>query len=62
MLQVEKPDVVSIAPGWVSERVPMIEAAASVGSHIYCEKPVAGNLIEIDAIVNACNRGNINGY
>ena len=37
----------------------MIEAAASVGSHIYCEKPVAGSLIEIDAIVNACSRGNI---
>ncbi|MEC8893417.1 MAG: Gfo/Idh/MocA family oxidoreductase, partial [Candidatus Poribacteria bacterium] len=59
MLEVEKPDLVSIAPGWVSERVPMIEAAASVGSHIYCEKPVAGSLIEIDAIVNACSRGNI---
>lgn len=59
MLEMEKPDLVSIAPGWVSERVPMIEAAASVGSHIYCEKPVAGSLIEIDAIVNACSRGNI---
>ena len=59
MLEVEKPDIVSIAPGWISERVPMIEATASVGSHIYCEKPVAGNLVEIDAIVNACSKGNI---
>jgi len=59
MLEVEKPDIVSIAPDWISERVPMIEAAASVGSHIYCEKPVAGNLVEIDAIVNACSKGNI---
>ncbi len=59
MLEREKPDLVSIAPGWVSERVPMIEAAAAVGSHIYCEKPVAGRLEEIDTIVNACNRGNI---
>ena len=58
MLEVEKPDIVSIAPDWISERVPMIEAAASVGSHIYCEKPVAGNLVEIDAIVNACSKGN----
>jgi predicted dehydrogenase len=32
MLEMEKPDLVSIAPGWVSERVPMIEAAASVGT------------------------------
>ncbi|HIA70478.1 TPA: Gfo/Idh/MocA family oxidoreductase [Candidatus Poribacteria bacterium] len=59
MLATEKPDLVSITPGWVSERVQMIETAASVGSHIYCEKPVAGSLAEIDTIINACSRGNI---
>ena len=59
MLEREKPDLVSIAPSWVSERVPMIEAAVAAGSHIYCEKPVAVRLDEIDTIVNACNRGNI---
>jgi len=59
MLEREKPDLVSIAPSWVSERVPMVEAAVAAGSHIYCEKPVAGRLDEIDTIVNACNRGNI---
>ena len=59
MLEREKPDLVSIAPSWISERVPMIEAAVAAGSHIYCEKPVAGCLDEIDTIVNACNRGNI---
>ena len=59
MLEREKPDLVSIAPSWISERVPMVEAAVAAGSHIYCEKPVAGRLDEIDTIVNACNRGNI---
>lgn len=54
MLEMEKPDFVSIAPSWVTERVPMIEAAAAAGCHIYCEKPVAGSLAEVDAIVAAC--------
>ena len=44
MLKAEKPELVSIAPGWVTERLAMVEASASVGSHIYCEKPVAREL------------------
>ena len=51
MLDAMKPDFVSIAPGWVTERVPMITAAAAVGAHIYCEKPAAGSVKEMDAIV-----------
>ena len=54
MLGAEKPDIAVVCPGWVSERVPMIEAAAAAGCHIYCEKPVAGTLAEADAIVAAC--------
>ena len=54
MLETEKPDFVSIAPSWVTERVPMIEAAAAAGCHIYCEKPVAGSLADVDTIVAAC--------
>ena len=59
MLEMEKPDFVSIAPSWVTERVPMIEAAAAVGCHIYCEKPVAGSLAEVDAIVAACQSAKV---
>ena len=59
MLEKEQPDLVSIAPGWVTDRQAMIEASTSVGSHIYCEKPVAGSLMEIDAIVSACNRAKV---
>ena len=32
MLAREKPDLGSIAPSWVSERVPMIEAAVAAGA------------------------------
>ena len=59
MLETEKPDFVSIAPSWVTERVPMIEAAAAAGCHIYCEKPVAGSLAEVDAIVAACQSAKV---
>ncbi len=59
MLETEKPDFVSIAPSWVTERVPMIEAAAAAGCHIYCEKPVAGSLAEVDAIGAACQNAKV---
>ena len=59
MLEKEKPDFVSIAPSWVTERVPMIEAAAAAGCHIYCEKPVAGSLAEVDRIVAACQSAKV---
>ncbi len=59
MLANEQPDLVSIAPGWVTERQAMIEASTSMGCHIYCEKPVAGSLMEIDAIVSACNNAKV---
>ena len=59
MLQAEKPDICVIAPGWVGERVPMVEAAATAGCHIYLEKPAAGSLAEIDAILSAVEPGNL---
>ena len=59
MLETEKPDFVSIAPSWITERVPMIEAAAAAGCHIYCEKPVAGSLAEVDAIVATCRSAKV---
>ncbi len=59
MLKTEKPELVSIAPSWVTERLAMVEASASVGSHIYCEKPVASELAEVDKIARACDRANI---
>ena len=59
MLEAEKPDICVIAPGWVGERVPMVEAAAAAGCHIYLEKPAAGSLAEIDAILAAVEPDNL---
>lgn len=59
MLAKEKPFVVAIGPRWVDQRVAMIEAAAGAGCHIYCEKPLAGNLADADRIVRACERAKV---
>ena len=59
MLAAEKPDFVSIAPSWVTERVPMVEAAAASGCHVYCEKPAAGSLADVDRIEAACRRAKV---
>src|SRR4051812_37363387 len=37
MLAKEKPDLVSIGPRWLDQRVAMVRAAAAAGCHIYCE-------------------------
>lgn len=59
MLQVEKPDICVIAPGWVEERLPMVEAAAHAGCHIYLEKPAAESLTDIDAMLDTCESADI---
>jgi predicted dehydrogenase len=59
MLSKEKPFVVAIGPRWVDQRVAMIEAAVAAGCHIYCEKPLAGNLADADRIIRACERANV---
>jgi len=59
MLDREKPDIVSIGPRWVTERVKMIETAAAAGCHIHCEKPMAGTLHDADAIVAACDQAGV---
>jgi predicted dehydrogenase len=56
MLTKEKPDLVSIGPRWVDDRVEMVTAAAKLGCHIYCEKPLAGDLTDADALLDACAR------
>ena len=51
MLEKERPNLVSIGPRWVENRLEMISAAAEVGAHVYMEKPMAASLEEADAIV-----------
>jgi predicted dehydrogenase len=59
LLDEVRPQIVCLGPGWVSERVAMIQAAAAVGCHIYCEKPFLGDLTSVDQANVACRQGNI---
>ena len=59
MLAKEKPDIVSIGPRWIDERAAMVEAAASAGCHIYCEKPFSGNLVDADRMMAAVNKADV---
>jgi predicted dehydrogenase len=59
MLAKEKPDLVSIGPRHLDQRVPMVEAAAAAGAHIYMEKAFAANLADADRMVDAIRRAGI---
>lgn len=56
MLAREKPDIVSIGPRWLTDRVAMVQAAAKAGCHIYCEKPFAATLTNADVMAEACRK------
>lgn len=56
MLRKEKPELVSIGPRWLDQRVEMVEAACEAGAHIYLEKPFARDLEEADRMAAAVRR------
>ena len=56
MLAVEKPDLVTICPRWLDQRVAMVSAAAEAGAHILMEKPFARTLSEADQIIAAVEK------
>lgn len=53
MLDRVKPDVVCVGPRWITDRVAMLQAVASAGCHVYCEKPFVAELEAADAIKSA---------
>ena len=55
MLAKEKPNLVSIGPRWVENRVEMFTACAEIGAHVFAEKPMALSLADADAILAACD-------
>jgi len=59
MIENEKLDIVSIGPRWITGRVAMVEAAASAGCHIYCEKPFAADLVDAGAMMQACSKAGV---
>lgn len=55
LLEEVKPDLVSIAPRWLDQHASMVLAAAQAGvKGIYLEKPLCRDLLEADAMVQAC--------
>jgi len=59
MLDREKPQFVVIGPRWVDAHKEMILACAERGIHMFCEKPMARDVAEGDAIVAACERSHV---
>ena len=59
MLDREKPQFVVIGPRWVDAHKEMILACAERGIHMFCEKPMARDVAECDAIVTACERSHV---
>ena len=59
MLAKANADIVCIGPRWITDRVPMVTAAAEAGCHIYCEKPFAADLLSADAMIAACRKANV---
>jgi predicted dehydrogenase len=51
MLAVEKPGLVSVAPRWTEEHLPMVKAALEAGAHVFCEKPFAMALRDSDELL-----------
>lgn len=59
MIDVEEPDIVSIATG-AKTHAEMVRFAADNGaSAIYCEKPLCRSMDEADAMETACNRNDV---
>ena len=59
MLAKEKPDIVSVGPRHMDQRVEMVTAAADAGAHIYCEKAFAEDLEDADKMVAAVQRAGV---
>jgi len=59
MLDKERPNLVAVCPRFLDGHKAMIEACATHGAHIFCEKPLCPDLAEADAIVALCEKHHI---
>jgi predicted dehydrogenase len=59
MLATEHPDIVTICPRWLDQRVAMVTAAAESRAHILMEKPFARSLPEADEMLATIERRGI---
>lgn len=59
MLDREKPQIVAVAPRWIDCHREMIVDCAERGIHVFCEKPLAPDLLSCDEIVATCERKHV---
>jgi predicted dehydrogenase len=59
MLDQVRPQIVSVAPRWLSEHRDMVVACAEHGAHIYLEKPFCRSPQEADEMIAACEKHNV---
>lgn len=59
MLEKERPQVVSVASRWLDCHRDMVVACASLGCHIFLEKPMCRTLAEADEMIAACERAKV---
>jgi len=59
MLRLERPDIVSIGPRHMDQRVELITAVAESGAHIFQEKPFARDLADADEMVAAVQKAGV---
>lgn len=59
MLEVEKPDIVVVAPRHMDCHQEMVLDSVQAGAHVYCEKPIAQSLAEADTMVEAARTADV---
>lgn len=53
MLEIERPQIVSVAPRWLDCHHDMVLACAEFGCHVFLEKPMCQSLEQADAMIAA---------
>jgi predicted dehydrogenase len=59
MLEIERPQIVSVAPRWLDCHRDMVLVCAEFGCHVFLEKPMCQSLEEADAMVSAFEEKNL---
>jgi predicted dehydrogenase len=59
MLAAEKPGLVSVAPRWTEEHLPMVKAALETGAHVFCEKPFTMTVRDSDELLALANKNGL---
>ncbi len=59
MLEVEKPDLVSVGPRWTNQHYAMVKAALESGAHVICERPLTRTLKEADELLALAESKNL---